>query len=622
MLDDELREKHRNSYVVRFDPWLVSGRNDLINAFFAELTATIASHSDNEAAVVGETISAIAKYAGKLAPLIKILDPSGVSSDAIGASSAAVADAVGRTEQLSKVRDKLIEKVEALKAPIIVLIDEIDRIEDAEIRAIAQLVRSVLDFPGVSYLLAYDQSRVVQALGTGATRIEQLERGRAYLEKIVQLPIALPILLPDERHHLFASELKRLEMKGLPQNFNRHARFSQLAGIVCERLVANPRDIKRVVGVFHVLRGMVGSEVDWVDMLGFSVLQARFPMTVELIRNNIDRYVDNPASEAESLRRMIRKEKPEDPFTGLVAPEDDSPDLRRLLEFLFQVFGKERSRDHVDPISFRRCLLTVARLGLTDSVVSRAELQKILQANRRKVRNAFDRLKSKQQLSSFVERLDNAYADPDLKVPVSFWRGASDFLSRPQNPKAKDLIFRRDTSDEFAAVLLANVRREARLRPHAREVFEALAADSDLTLVPDWLRRHVTALGRGEPLPWLDEAAVLHWTKTLAAEWKAQLIAGSLLTRLTDFQPIYLVLDSDWDDATRAAMTAAVDNNEVFDALVVLIYGGHHSAGRALMDRIFGDGVFRSKAAARITEAPTDDILLASLGKATDETWD
>ncbi|MBK6702972.1 MAG: hypothetical protein IPG56_03760 [Caulobacteraceae bacterium] len=33
LLDESIRERHRNSYVVRFDPWLVSGRDDLILDF-------------------------------------------------------------------------------------------------------------------------------------------------------------------------------------------------------------------------------------------------------------------------------------------------------------------------------------------------------------------------------------------------------------------------------------------------------------------------------------------------------------------------------------------------------------------------------------------------------------
>ena len=47
------------------------------------------------------------------------------------------------------------------------LIDELDRIEDEGMKIVAQLVRSVADFPGIFYVLAYDAERVMRALGEG-----------------------------------------------------------------------------------------------------------------------------------------------------------------------------------------------------------------------------------------------------------------------------------------------------------------------------------------------------------------------------------------------------------------------------------------------------------------------
>jgi predicted KAP-like P-loop ATPase len=89
-----------------------------------------------------------------------------------------------------------MKELGAIDVPIVVLVDEVDRVEDDEIRSIAQLVRSVADFPGISYVLAYDPKRVIQALG-GAEKDDTLRdergRGRAYLEKIVQLQIPLPV---------------------------------------------------------------------------------------------------------------------------------------------------------------------------------------------------------------------------------------------------------------------------------------------------------------------------------------------------------------------------------------------------------------------------------------------
>lgn len=146
------------------------------------------------------------------------------------------------------------------------MIDEIDRVEDDEVRAIAQLVRSVADFPNISYVLAYDTARVVQALGTGETDAAlRMDRGRTYLEKIVQLQTPLPLTLEDETARFIKSELAPLKDLDLPESFYSIDRYTTLIEILTGYLIRTPRDVKRLVGTFHALGGMVRNEVDWIE---------------------------------------------------------------------------------------------------------------------------------------------------------------------------------------------------------------------------------------------------------------------------------------------------------------------------------------------------------------------
>jgi hypothetical protein len=75
-----------------------------------------------------------------------------------------------------------MKELAAVDVPIIALIDELDRVEDEEIRTVAQLVRSVADFPGISYVLAYDSKRVIQALGAGQMSLRP-KTGAAHTSK-------------------------------------------------------------------------------------------------------------------------------------------------------------------------------------------------------------------------------------------------------------------------------------------------------------------------------------------------------------------------------------------------------------------------------------------------------
>ncbi|MGK3151703.1 P-loop NTPase fold protein, partial [Staphylococcus shinii] len=65
-------------------------------------------------------------------------------------------------------RRKLEKKLADAKIAVVVLIDELDRVEDDEVRAVAQLVKAIGDIKGISYLVAYDPERVADALGRGS----------------------------------------------------------------------------------------------------------------------------------------------------------------------------------------------------------------------------------------------------------------------------------------------------------------------------------------------------------------------------------------------------------------------------------------------------------------------
>ena len=128
---------------------------------------------------------ALTKYAAHLAPLADIAAPGG---------GTAVSRFLGLFKKsklsMERIRQSVIGELEKIDVPIVVLVDEIDRLDDDEIKTVCQLVRSVMDFPNISYVLAYDERRVIQALGSvGSPRMVPAnaeQRGAHFLEKIVQ----------------------------------------------------------------------------------------------------------------------------------------------------------------------------------------------------------------------------------------------------------------------------------------------------------------------------------------------------------------------------------------------------------------------------------------------------
>src|SRR2546428_9175321 len=91
-----------------------------------------------------------------------------------------------RKEGVGGRRAKVEKALRALDKPIVVVIDDIDRLTSSEIRDIFKLVRLTANFPNVVYIVAFDRNRVEAALA------EQGIPGRDYLEKILQVSVDLP----------------------------------------------------------------------------------------------------------------------------------------------------------------------------------------------------------------------------------------------------------------------------------------------------------------------------------------------------------------------------------------------------------------------------------------------
>ena len=224
LLREHIQEKYPDALVVSFDPWLVSGRNDLIAEFLGEMIGTI-NATEKRKAKFKRLGATIAQYGAQLASLANLWMP-GLGA-IVGGGFKTAEKALPNKKSLTAIRVQLIEELREVATPIIVLVDELDRIEDEEIRTIAQLVRSVLDFPVISYVLAYDSERVIQALGSGTGEKERLDRGRSYLEKIVQ-PQIPPATFADEIKRLLIAEIKVIEGQlRLPVAFENVERFNE-----------------------------------------------------------------------------------------------------------------------------------------------------------------------------------------------------------------------------------------------------------------------------------------------------------------------------------------------------------------------------------------------------------
>ena len=143
---------------IRFNPWWFSEQEDLIKAFFAELSGSLDKKVSEK---VGEGFRKLARRVGSSKELVVaglgLIPGAAVAKDLAGAALGAVGALAGDNHSLSQLRDELSEALRGQEKRILVIIDDVDRLPADEVRQIFRLVKSVADLPNVIHLLIFDQ---------------------------------------------------------------------------------------------------------------------------------------------------------------------------------------------------------------------------------------------------------------------------------------------------------------------------------------------------------------------------------------------------------------------------------------------------------------------------------
>jgi hypothetical protein len=622
LLANRIKESHPETIVVRFDPWLISGRNDLIGEFIAELIAELQQKPGGKERFK-TAIEKLVNYGQALTPLTTLLPYVGpVAGEALKLAK----DHLGRQKSLHDQRNELMAALAQVNAPIVVLIDEVDRIEDEEIRIVAQLVRSVADFPGISYVLAYDVDRVIHAL---AGRDSDVERGRAYLEKIVQLQIPLPVLLDDELYRLIEADLDGLSDEALvPGNRTSIERYTGLRALLVPRLIATPRDVRRLTGTFGALVRMLGGEVDWIDLLGFCAVLAKAPLTAEQIKQNPDLVVDDPTSVDEIFARASDQKGVREGLFDRINPEGEGgPALRHLLAFLFPRVSDDaaaRRYDRRQGISICKMqpLLTTLRLDLVPGYFSRESVLDLFKRSGSDVTAFLQANYEANRLDNFITKLQDTGEELASVTQDEFWNGVAAFLRKPDAEFLRIASPMTDIVREFATTFFVITAKEARA-----PLFLELLAHDEVGLTAALLRSHVSHYGlfghRNSDRPvFLERGEVEQIARDTSLKYRERHLTGRFLWTLWELDPVYTMVETHaWDDACRERLRGFFEDPRAVDALTLMFFGRHYTTGRETISNIVGFDEYLAAVDRRLADHDMHESVRLALEKAKDPIW-
>lgn len=279
---EELGKDSETIAVARFNPWNFSQQERVFSTFFATLSALIRradkSARAKKAAAWLDALSAVTAPAS--------LFGLGFISDGAKQLSAAAKDFAKQFGDIENTKAEISAILEKSEKRYVIIVDDIDRLTESEIRQVFQLVKSVADFKNVVYILAFDRRMVSMALD-GVTN----SQGDLYLERIINVPINVPPLTARQAQRLLKADLDGFQQRQRAYDWENE----RLDGIktLAIRVVETVRHIERISNALAIVEGLTKDDIDFTDLIGLTVLKALEPALYDFVAGHPDLFVDD-----------------------------------------------------------------------------------------------------------------------------------------------------------------------------------------------------------------------------------------------------------------------------------------------------------------------------------------
>lgn len=443
--------------IIEFNPWRWNNADELAEAFFREIGKGLGKGDDAAKAkklsnlwrkysaslsLAVTFVGAVPKLIGVILTLAGVLSLAGYvlampqAARGLAGLLASVAPLVvgllvwsgGLSEKLAKYfeaksaaserslderRNDLETELKTRDAPVVVIVDDIDRLAADRIALMFQLIKATADLPKFVYLLLFQRETIEKSLNAVSNG-----EGARFLEKIVQIGLDLPHLAKAEVEKILFDGLDAILLEAEAPPFDQ-TRWGNMYVGGLNSYFRTVRDVKRYLASlkFHIplFKSGASFEVNVIDLIVVEAMRVFEPHLYLKLRSAKE-LLTNPRSSDRS-DTSIRKAALE----GIVGEATDGrkKELQELLVRLFPqvawVFGgMERSVESYERWlkELRICSPDVYDKYLHFSVlpndISQAELNDLLtlSSDRKKLRESLRTLQQKGLASVALDRLD------------------------------------------------------------------------------------------------------------------------------------------------------------------------------------------------------------------------
>lgn len=287
------KEKYVMPVFVDFAPWNATDQSQIIKQFLDTLSN---SFKEKRVMQVIEKSLKIMSTIVDLAPLPPLIRTAVKSVEkAFGKYKSAIEKV---KDNLDTFKNDIVKELSHSYVRYIVFIDDIDRLNDEEIKLLIQLIKSICNFPNVTYVLSYDKEIIAGALNNAQSNVD----GYKYLEKIVQMEFNVPNIKESRMKQITYSDLldaigdiKEKDIQNI-RTYIGFGMFSQLTNI---------REEKRYINNLIFAIQCNKDEIDIADLCAITYLRSIDENIFKLILEYRDYIFGNSQSKDSNSVRIV-----------------------------------------------------------------------------------------------------------------------------------------------------------------------------------------------------------------------------------------------------------------------------------------------------------------------------
>jgi hypothetical protein len=252
---------------VNFSSWLPGDGQILTSSLFATITERLKSRY---------IVPGLAKQLKQFARLLAGTVPK------VGDTLKQFFEEPSQVKQLSSLKSLLSE----LPVRVVVLVDELDRMDSAELHLLLKAIRGVVDLPNITYVCAFDKNAVVRLINENDALY-----GQSYLEKFFPIQLAVPRTDQELLSTIFDRKLGAIcEAYQLLQVEEDKKAFNEavlpLWHTSIKRYLSNFRRMTLFFNAFRMALDPVVTEVNLFDMMVLQLVKMISEETYQFIYEN------------------------------------------------------------------------------------------------------------------------------------------------------------------------------------------------------------------------------------------------------------------------------------------------------------------------------------------------